>query len=109
MIISIDHGNKQIKTLNRTFTSGIYESDNKLSVILQLSHYSGLYKKYVSYFLIQRQTISFTFKNTPYSIFIYKGNSYPQAYAGVMTVYVMNGDILCSFVVDIIYGIRGKH
>ena len=29
MIISIDHGNKQIKTLNRTITSGLYESDSK--------------------------------------------------------------------------------
>ena len=29
MIISIDHGNKQIKTLNRTFTSGLYESESK--------------------------------------------------------------------------------
>ena len=29
MIISIDHGNKQIKTLNRTFTSGLLERDSK--------------------------------------------------------------------------------
>jgi len=43
MIISIDHGNKQIKTLNRTFTSGLYESDSKPAFGEDVLSYNGKY------------------------------------------------------------------
>ena len=34
MLISIDHGNKQIKTNHRTFVSGLRESDTKPPFVL---------------------------------------------------------------------------
>ncbi len=43
MIISIDHGNKQIKTLNRTFTSGLYESDSRPAFGEDVLYYNGKY------------------------------------------------------------------
>ena len=43
MIISIDHGNKQIKTLNRTFTSGLYESESKPAFGEDVLYYNGKY------------------------------------------------------------------
>jgi len=43
MIISIDHGNKQIKTLNRTFTSGLYESDSRPAFGEDVLCYNGKY------------------------------------------------------------------
>ena len=43
MIISIDHGNKQIKTLNRTFTSGLLERDSKPAFGEDILFYEGKY------------------------------------------------------------------
>ena len=43
MIISIDHGNKQIKTLNRTFTSGLLERDSKPAFGEDILCYEGKY------------------------------------------------------------------
>ena len=43
MIISIDHGNKQIKTRNRTFTSGLYESESKPAFGEDVLYYNGKY------------------------------------------------------------------
>ena len=43
MIISIDHGNKQIKTLNHTFTSGLYESESKPAFGEDVLYYNGKY------------------------------------------------------------------
>ena len=43
MIISIDHGNKQIKTLNRTFTSGLLERDNRPAFGEDILCYEGKY------------------------------------------------------------------
>ena len=43
MIISIDHGNKQIKTLHRTFTSGLCESDTHPPFGRDVLIYNGKY------------------------------------------------------------------
>ncbi len=43
MIISIDHGNKQIKTLNRIFTSGLYESVSRPAFGEDVLCYEGKY------------------------------------------------------------------
>jgi len=43
MLISIDHGNKQIKTKNRIFTSGLLESDTKPPFGDEVIHYNGKY------------------------------------------------------------------
>lgn len=43
MIISIDHGNKQIKTLNRTFTSGLYKSDSRPAFGEDVLYYNSKY------------------------------------------------------------------
>lgn len=43
MIISIDHGNKQIKTLNRIFTSGLYESISRPAFGEDVLCYEGKY------------------------------------------------------------------
>ncbi len=43
MIISVDHGNKQIKTLNRIFTSGLYESVSRPAFGEDVLCYEGKY------------------------------------------------------------------
>ena len=43
MLISIDHGNKQIKTNNRTFVSGLRESDTKPPFGKDVLFYKGKY------------------------------------------------------------------
>lgn len=43
MLISIDHGNKQIKTANRTFTSAFTESDTKPPFGEDILEYKGKY------------------------------------------------------------------
>ena len=43
MIISIDHGNKQIKTTQKTFTSGLYESDTRPPFGQNVLSYNGKY------------------------------------------------------------------
>lgn len=41
MIISVDHGNKQIKTTGRTFTSGLAESENRPPIGEDILQYNG--------------------------------------------------------------------
>ena len=43
MLISIDHGNKQIKTTHRTFTSGLYESENRPAFGEDILYYKQKY------------------------------------------------------------------
>ena len=43
MLISIDHGNKQIKTPNHTFTSGLYESSNRPAFGDEILYHKGKY------------------------------------------------------------------
>ncbi len=43
MLISIDHGNKQIKTLNHIFTSGLYESTNRPAFGDEIIRFKGKY------------------------------------------------------------------
>ena len=43
MLISIDHGNKQIKTNHRTFVSGLRESDTKPPFGKDVLFYKGKY------------------------------------------------------------------
>lgn len=43
MLISIDHGNKQIKTIRKTFTSGLCESDTKPPFGQDVLFYKGKY------------------------------------------------------------------
>ena len=43
MLISIDHGNKQMKSLNRIFTSGLVESDTKPPFGEDILRYRGKY------------------------------------------------------------------
>ncbi len=43
MIISIDHGNKQIKTIHKTFTSGLCESDTRPPFGENVLFYNGKY------------------------------------------------------------------
>ena len=43
MILSIDHGNKQIKTVHKTFTSGLYESDTRPPFGRDVLFYNGKY------------------------------------------------------------------
>lgn len=43
MLISIDHGNKQIKTRRRTFVSGLRESDTKPPFGKEVLFYKGKY------------------------------------------------------------------
>ena len=45
MLISIDHGNKQIKTNHRTFVSGLRESDTKPPFGKDVLFYKGKYYK----------------------------------------------------------------
>lgn len=41
MLVCIDHGNKQIKTTNRTFTSGLMESDTRPPFGDNIMFYNG--------------------------------------------------------------------
>ena len=43
MLIAIDHGNKQIKTTHRTFTSGLCESDTRPPFGKEVLYYNGKY------------------------------------------------------------------
>ena len=43
MLISIDHGNKQIKTIHKTFTSGLCESDTRPPFGRDVLFYNGKY------------------------------------------------------------------
>lgn len=43
MLISIDHGNKQIKTMHHVFTSGLYESDTVPPLGQDILKYNGKY------------------------------------------------------------------
>lgn len=43
MLISIDHGNKQIKTTHRTFVSGLRESDTRPSFGKEMLFYNSKY------------------------------------------------------------------
>ena len=43
MLVCIDHGNKQIKTTNRTFTSGLMESDTRPPFGDNIMFYNGKY------------------------------------------------------------------
>lgn len=43
MLIAIDHGNKQIKTAHRTFTSGLCESDTRPPFGRDVLYYKGKY------------------------------------------------------------------
>ena len=43
MLISIDHGNKQIKTNRRTFVAGLHESDTRPPFGQNILHYNGKY------------------------------------------------------------------
>ncbi|MDD4510306.1 MAG: ParM/StbA family protein [Oscillospiraceae bacterium] len=43
MLIAIDHGNKQIKTVHKTFTSGLVESDNRPPFGDSILHCKGKY------------------------------------------------------------------
>ena len=43
MLVSVDHGNKQIKTTNHIFTSGLYESDSVPSFGQDILKYNGKY------------------------------------------------------------------
>ena len=43
MLISIDHGNKQIKTVHKTFTSGLCESDSRPPFGRDVLFYNGKY------------------------------------------------------------------
>ena len=43
MLICIDHGNKQIKTNHRTFTSGLVESDTRPPFGDNTMFYNGKY------------------------------------------------------------------
>ena len=43
MLIAIDHGNKQVKTLHRTFTSGLCVSDTRPPFGKDILHYNGRY------------------------------------------------------------------
>ena len=53
MIISVDHGNKSIKTPNRLFTSGIIVSDSKPGIQNDYVFWNGKYysltEKRISY------------------------------------------------------------
>lgn len=53
MIISVDHGNKSVKTPNRLFTSGIIETDSRLGVQADTIFWGGKYysltEKRISY------------------------------------------------------------
>lgn len=50
MLISVDHGNKQMKTKNHIFTSGLYESDTVPSFGQDILKYNGKY-----YSIIQKR------------------------------------------------------
>ena len=41
MLVCIDHGNKQIKTTSRTFTSGLMESDTRPPFGDNIMFYNG--------------------------------------------------------------------
>lgn len=43
MLISVDHGNKQIKTTHQTFTSGLCESDTRPPFGRDVLFYNGKY------------------------------------------------------------------
>ena len=43
MLISIDHGNKQTKTVHKTFTSGLCESDSRPPFGRDVLFYNGKY------------------------------------------------------------------
>ena len=43
MLISVDHGNKQIKTPCHTFTSGLYESSSRPAFGDDILYYKGKY------------------------------------------------------------------
>lgn len=43
MLISIDHGNKQIKTNRRTFVAGLHQSDTRPPFGQNILHYNGKY------------------------------------------------------------------
>ena len=43
MLVCIDHGNKQIKTTSRTFTSGLMESDTRPPFGDNIMFYNGKY------------------------------------------------------------------
>ena len=71
MLISIDHGNKQIKTPNHIFTSGLYESSNRPAFGDEILYHKGKYyalsedripymrdKTTTDQFLFSRSTVS---------------------------------------------------
>lgn len=161
MLIAIDHGNKQIKTLHKTFVSALAESDTRppfgkevleykgkfyslsgeripylrdkteddrffiltlfaiayeieesgayspdeimdvqLSVGLPPAHWGTQAKRFEEYFL-NRDVISFTFKNRPHDIYINEATCFPQAYAAIVPIYNRLRELPRVVVVDI--------
>ncbi len=43
MIIAIDHGNKQIKTIHKAYTSGLSEKDSRPAIGQEILHFNGKY------------------------------------------------------------------
>ena len=43
MIISIDHGNKNVKSMHKTFTSGLISSTVPFSISGDCLYYNGMY------------------------------------------------------------------
>ena len=65
MLISVDHGNKQMKTKNHIFTSGLYESDTVPSFGQDILKYNGKY-----YSIIQKRIPYMKDKTTDERFFV---------------------------------------
>jgi len=161
MLIPVDHGNKQIKTAHKIFTSALKESDTRppfgedileykgkfyslsgsrisymrnktaderffiltlfaiayeideagvysddeiidvqLAVGLPPAHFGAQAEQFESYFL-NRDIISFTFREKPYEIYINKAICFPQAYAAAIPIYNRLQEMPKAVVVDI--------
>ena len=129
MIISIDHGNKQIKTLHRTFTSGLCESDTHppfgRDVLIYNGKYYTLSDQRIPYmrdktaderfFILTLFAIGFELRwilptenpvrvqmdGVPYSILITEAECFPQAYAAAMPVFQKLQQLPKAIIVDI--------
>ncbi len=59
MIVSVDHGNKSIKTPNYIFTSGVIEAEDRPGMNVDYIYWNGKYysltEKRISYFLSEGQ------------------------------------------------------
>lgn len=161
MLISIDHGNKQIKTTHKTFPSALTESDTRppfgddileykgkyylpsgnripymrnkiederffvltlfaiaheieaanaydpdeimdiqLAVGLPPAHFGAQASKFEAYFL-NRDVISFVFRNKPYDIYISQVACFPQAYAAAVPMLGRFMNVPKAVIVDI--------